>query len=415
MRTDRYSQKPQKKKRSALKMLLPLIFLLIVVNAGAGYYSYKTTLDSLNVQFTENVPSVEVGGTYQAVDYVRSFKGVISASDEYLDTDTIGGKELTFTVSQPMFGGLLNPTKEFSFRYKVVDTVPPLILWDGTGAVLEKGTEFNISDVMGFGDNADPKPSVTVKGKVKMNKEGTYPLHVTVSDSSGNQTECKIKVEVSESIPVYTDDSERINFKKFVSTHAGKNRAFGIDVSEWQGDINFKAVKSAGCEFVMIRIGYSVNGKVTVDGRFDQNFLRAKEAGLKVGVYLFSYDNTIEKVRASAEWVVNKLGGSALDLPVAFDWEDFGQFQTYDMSFNDLNRLYDVFSEQITMGGYECMLYGSMYFLETVWQETDSRPVWLAHYTDKTSYKGPYRIWQASSSGRIKGIDGAVDLDIMYY
>jgi GH25 family lysozyme M1 (1,4-beta-N-acetylmuramidase) len=60
------------------------------------------------------------------------------------------------------------------------------------------------------------------------------------------------------------------------------------------------------------------------------------------------------------------------------------------------------------------MLYGSKNVLETVWEDTDTRPVWLAHYTDKTDYKGKYRIWQAGNTGRIDGIDGAVDLDIMY-
>ena len=84
------------------------------------------------------------------------------------------------------------------------------------------------------------------------------------------------------------------------------------------------------------------------------------------------------------------------------------------MSFSGLNKMYDEFSRRITYGGYDCMLYGSLNFLEKVWEDTDTRPVWLAHYADKTSYKGPYMIWQASSSGRIKGIDGAVDLDILY-
>ena len=84
------------------------------------------------------------------------------------------------------------------------------------------------------------------------------------------------------------------------------------------------------------------------------------------------------------------------------------------MSFITLNRLYDAFAEELGSAGYECMLYGSKNYLEKIWADTDTRPVWLAHYTDQTNYKGPYRIWQASCTGRINGIDGDVDMDILY-
>ena len=63
---------------------------------------------------------------------------------------------------------------------------------------------------------------------------------------------------------------------------------------------------------------------------------------------------------------------------------------------------------------YDCMLYSSRNFLKDVWEDTDKRPVWLAHYTEKTDYEGPYRIWQASCTGTIDGISGAVDMDILY-
>ena len=84
------------------------------------------------------------------------------------------------------------------------------------------------------------------------------------------------------------------------------------------------------------------------------------------------------------------------------------------MSFADLNKLYDAFADELAGKGYDCMLYGNKNSLENIWKDTDTRPVWLAHYTDKTDYEGPYRMWQASCTGRIDGIDGDVDMDIMY-
>lgn len=418
MRSDRYkheqtAEKPRKN-RKALKILILMIFLLAAANAAALLYSYKTTLDSLDLKFTDDAPEIEFASVCKASDYVKSSVGNVSPGAEYLDTDTLGSKTLVYTVTEPVFGGLLNPSREFTLTYNIVDTTEPLILWNGTGSVLEKGAEFNIADYLAYGDNADPRPALEVDGKVKTNKEGTYKLHATVTDASGNSTKCDMEFEVVETLPEYVDETESTGFRKFAKENAGEGRSFGIDVSEWQHDIDFKLVKSAGCEFVIIRIGYSDNGVVTEDSKFEENIRNAKAAGLKVGVYLYSYDNTDAEVRSSAEWVVQKLGGTALDLPVVFDWEDFVHFPEYEMNFADVNRLYDSFSSVITDGGYESMLYGSKLYLENVWQDTDTRPVWLAHYTGKTDYSGPYRIWQASCIGKIKGIKGNVDLDIMY-
>ena len=313
-----------------------------------------------------------------------------------------------------MYGGLLNPSAEFTLPYTVVDTEPPLKIWSGNGTVLQRGTEFDINKVIGYGDNADPEPKLTVDGEVDMGTNGKYPLHVTVTDASGNSTSWDLTVEVADSVPVYTDNSERTKFSDFAFAYAGDGRTFGIDVSTWQGDIDFDAVKAAGCDFAIIRIGYSKDGEITLDDKFDQNYERAKAAGIRTGIYLFSYDNTEKDVRAAADQIAEKLGEEVPELPVVFDWEDFGRFQTYKMSFADLNKLYDAFADELAGKGYDCMLYGNKNSLENIWKDTDTRPVWLAHYTDKTDYEGPYRMWQASCTGRIDGIDGDVDMDIMY-
>lgn len=414
MRTDRYTQDPPERKRGILRPLLILSLILAAAIAGTGYYMYKTTSDSLEVSFTDDPLKVEVGGTYRSLDYVSSHVGSVTVSDKYLDADTVGDKTIVYTASEPVFGGLLNPEKDFTLNYSVVDTVPPLMLWNGSGTVLERGTEFDINNVIGYGDNADPHPAVTFTGEVDMDSNGRYPLHVTVTDASGNKTEWDMYVDVADSIPSYSGDYPRTDFSDFMDKHKGEGSYFGIDVSSWQGDIDFEAVRDAGCDFVMIRIGYSADGEITIDSKFEQNYRNAKAAGLRRGLYLYSYDNTEEEARASADRIISEIGDDSPELPVVFDWEDFGRFQTYGMSFATLNDMYDAFSDELLQNGYESMLYGSMNFLEKVWEETDTRPVWLAHYTDKTDYSGPYRIWQASNTGRIAGIDGDVDMDIMF-
>ncbi len=406
--------KPEKKRRPLLKLLA---VILILAAAAAGYtaYTYKTTLDSLALEFKEASPVVEFAGDYSSMDFVSESTGNVSPSEASLDTGSLGEKTVTYTVSQPILRGLFTPSKEFIMTYNVIDSIPPLELWSGDGTVLERGTKFDIKSVIAYGDNADPAPEVSVDGKVDMDKAGRYPLHVTVTDSSGNATDWDLTIEVADSLPSWEDNSPRTQFRDFAGKYKGSGRSFGIDVSAWQDEIDFKKVREAGCEFVIIRIGWSDKGAMTLDKRFEENYKKAKDAGLKVGVYLFSYDSTEEQVREAARQVTEKLGGGKLDFPIAFDWEDFGSFQTYGLSFYQLNRLYDAFADELSKSGYDCMLYGSKNYLEKVWEDTDIRPVWLAHFTDKTDYKGPYMLWQASCTGNIDGIGGDVDMDILYH
>ena len=416
VKTHQKAEEPKpKKKLSLLKILFALIILLAAAAGGSVAYLYKTTADSLDLKFTGENPSVEFGGDFSSADYVLESSGDVAPAMASLDTDSLGEKTLSYTVSKPILGGLFTPSKEFTLAYTVIDTVDPVSLWYWDGATLERGTKFDIQGLIAYGDNADPEPQVKVEGEVNMDENGEYPLHVTVTDASGNSTEWDMTVEVVDSVPPYEDNEPRTGFEDFVREYEGGGRSFGIDVSAWQDDVDYEAVKKAGCEFVIIRIGWSDEGKVTLDNWFDNNFSKAKAAGLKVGVYLYSYDNSEENVRASAAWISEKLAGEKLDFPVAFDWEDFGSFQTYKMSFADLNRLYDAFADELSKSGYDCMLYGSKLRLEKVWTDTDTRPVWLAHYTDKTDYEGPYMLWQASGTGNIYGISGDVDLDILYH
>ena len=417
MRSDRYKDEPvvkKKKKRGPLKVLLILILILAAAIAGSTAYFYKTAYDSLSVTFTEDTPVLEFGDNRASMSFVKESNGDIFPESEYLDAESVGSREITYTVTKPLFGGILSPSKEFTMKYTVTDSTPPLKLWSWDDAVLKRGDEFDINDLISYGDNADPTPLLTVDGNVNMDKSGKYPLHVKVTDASGNVTEWDLNVEVVDEIPTSDYTADRTDFADFVSEHKGEDRAFGIDVSAWQDEIDFRAAKKAGCEFVIIRIGYTSDEEVKIDKTFSRNLQGAKAAGLKVGVYLYSTDTTEDQVRKSADWIIDTLDGANLDFPVAFDWEDFDDFQDYGISLHELNKLYDAFADELSQAGYGCMLYSSKNYLEKVWDKTDVRPVWLAHYTEKTDYEGPYMLWQASCTGKISGIDGDVDMDILY-
>ena len=394
------------KRHSRLKIfLLILLNLILIVALAVGFY-FMTT--DLTLTFTQQDPVFLLGEEKDPMDFVKECNGEVTVKPKNFDTSTFGDREVVYTVKKDI------REKEFRFWYSVTEDVKPKVLRTGDGVVLERGTEFDIDQVISYGDNLDPMPSLKLKGKVNMNKNGSYPLHAKVTDECGNRVEWDFTVEVADAVPEWADDRARKPFEDFVAMHAKKGRHFGIDVSVWQGDIDFKAVKKAGCEFVIIRIGYSEGGKVTEDSKFAQNLKRARAAGLKVGIYLYTEDASEKEILSSADWVVNRLDGAELDLPIGYDWENFEHFQTYGIDFGTMNRLYDVFAERVGESGYDCMLYGSKIMLEDLWEDRDTRPIWLAHFADDTNYHGPKLLWQASDTGRISGIDGDVDMDILY-
>ena len=176
----------------------------------------------------------------------------------------------------------------------------------------------------------------------------------------------------------------------------------GIDVSVWQRDIDFKAVRDAGCEFVMMRIGFSHQGVLKTDKKFHQNLEGFKEVGIPVGIYLFCYDNSEEYLLSSLDQLFEELGDTKLELPIAFDWENFGNYQEYEISFRQLDHLYEVFAEEVEKRGYEPILYGSVYYLNRVWSKNEDRPLWMAQYATEATFQRPYVIWQMSEDGELE-------------
>ena len=302
-----------------------------------------------------------------------------------------------------------------TLQYHVTDTTKPYIFNYGMNARHKAGTEFDLNDYVGFGDNFDRHPVLTCEGSVDPDTVGAYPLSATVTDSSGNSVSWKVTIRVAEEVPEAEDRIPRVEYSDFISRYKGDDVQFGIDVSAWQADVDYQAVRDAGCSFVIMRAGYYYS-ELKPDKYFRQNLKNAAEAGMDIGVYIYTADRTEEGAREHAQWIVEQLDGQKLALPIVFDWEEFSNFQQYGMSIRDLNDVYAAFADEVSRQGYQPMLYGSKNVLETIWSEKSKRiaPVWLAHYTKQTNYEGDYAIWQASAYGRIPGIAGDVDMDIRY-
>lgn len=188
----------------------------------------------------------------------------------------------------------------------------------------------------------------------------------------------------------------------------------GIDVSKWQGQIDFNAVKRSGVDFVIIQAGYG-KSFTQKDPYFEQNYARAKAAGLKIGAYWFSYaltpDEAIQEARTCAAVIANK----QFDFPIYYDLETEAKSKYFPFATGKTNcsNMVKAFCTELEKLGYFVGLYISRSLLQThITKEVVERfALWLAEYGSKLNYTGKYGIWQRSSTGRVVGVIGDVDID----
>ena len=193
----------------------------------------------------------------------------------------------------------------------------------------------------------------------------------------------------------------------------------GVDVSEYQGRIDWPAVKDSGIEFAFIRVGargYG-SGRIITDSRFVENIENAKKAGIKIGVYFFSQAINQDEAIEEADFVLGQLKGRALDYPVVYDLEsvsdDSGRVNQLTDEQRSLNA--DAFCQHIEAAGYTALVYGNTKDLARYDSELLSkRSIWYAEYNVYRPSQRQYdfSIWQFTSSGIVRGIETYVDLDV---
>lgn len=207
---------------------------------------------------------------------------------------------------------------------------------------------------------------------------------------------------------------------KYYSENGKKASYCGIDVSTFQGKIDWQKVKNAGVDFAIIRIGGRgyTDGAIYEDDKFEQNIKNAKAAGIKVGAYFFSQATTIEEAKEEANFVVEKLKGFSLDYPVAYDWEVIGtsEARTDYVSPQVLTDCARNFCDIISKNGYKPMIYVSKrlgYYKYDLSQLSDI-DLWYVEYDYTPSFYYNFAIWQYSESATIDGINGETDVNICF-
>ena len=194
----------------------------------------------------------------------------------------------------------------------------------------------------------------------------------------------------------------------------------GIDVSEHQGDIDWNAVKNAGIEFAIIRVGYRTygGGEITLHTTFEQNLRNADAAGIKTGVYFFSQAIDPEEAIEEADAVIDAIRPYNITYPVIFDWELIvgDSARTDTMTVDNLADACISFCERVKSAGYTPMIYQNknttMFKLDL--PKLKDYDFWLAEYGDKPTYYYDYQMWQYSSTGKVPGINGEVDMNISF-
>lgn len=187
----------------------------------------------------------------------------------------------------------------------------------------------------------------------------------------------------------------------------------GIDVSKHQGTVNWSHVKADGVEFAIIRAGYGKQASQK-DAQFENNYAGCKSNGVPVGVYWYSYATTPDEARKEAAVCLSVIKGKTFEYPVYFDIEEPSVLAKGKAACTAIAK---AFLETVEKAGYFVGIYSSKSHLESCFtEELRTRyAVWVAHYgVDKTTYHGQYGIWQKSSTGKMSGIRGNVDMNECY-
>ncbi len=188
----------------------------------------------------------------------------------------------------------------------------------------------------------------------------------------------------------------------------------GIDVSEWQGTIDWRKVAKDGVQFAVIHAGYG-RELSQKDKCFERNYAGARAAGIKVGAFWYSYADSVARAEQEARTCLKVLDGKHLDLPVFFDQE----YEPGILKLSTKTRTDIVlkFLETIKAAGRPCGLYSSTDFITTKLQANrlTAYPLWIAEYGSKLHYTGKVWAWQYTDKGRVAGIKGRVDMDHGYF
>ena len=184
-----------------------------------------------------------------------------------------------------------------------------------------------------------------------------------------------------------------------------------IDVSEWQQNVDYNKIKSSGINAVIIRAGYGreISQK---DGMLESHYKNAKSAGMKIGVYWYSYADSVSDAEKEAKACLECIKNKSIDMPIYYDLEDSSQIK---LGKTKLTEIAEKFCETIKRSNYKAGVYANLNWFNNYldYDKLKSKySIWLAQYNDKAELDCD--IWQNSSSGRVSGYGSNIDTNVIY-
>ncbi|MBO4245208.1 MAG: glycoside hydrolase family 25 protein [Bacilli bacterium] len=394
----------------AIILIIAIIVTLFTINHFKSKRQYKEALNE--VTYVENL-QIPFNSETNIKDLISTAKGKV-VDNVKVNTTNLGKNTVTYQYLSSN-----NEEVTLTLDYEVIDITKPTI-WLGASYSTTKGSNVDLLEKIMCADDVDDNPKCSIIGDYDLNTVGAYNLVFEAVDGSGN-TESKnfvlyVKEPVKSSGNKSGGSTIRTPIKEAYDNYKKDDTKIGIDVSEWQGEIDFDALKNAGVEFAFVRVGGTkgIDKEYFLDKQFKRNMEGFNRVGIPVGVYFYSYAATKKSAIKDANWVLEQIKPYKVDLPVVYDWENWSFYNAFNNSFYTLNNNANAFLDTVSKEGYQGMLYGSKTYLDKIWLNI-KYPIWVAQYTNTIlDYRGLYDYLQICDNGKIDGINGNVDIDIMY-
>ena len=353
---------------------------VFITNASVPESEYKIEAVSSNT----NVATVAVAGRTVTVTGVAG--GTADITVKYIEGEDVISQVCKVTV-------LTHPMTDTTSKLVTADSGAQVYVYDGS-----KYREATYADYYSAS-------KFYVLGKAKYTGWQTRNGKVYFYDASGKKVTGEQVIQ-----------GVKYNFGSDGSMVTGSG-VMGIDVSKWNGNIDWNAVKNSGVSYVIIRCGYrgSTQGALIEDSKFKSNIEGATDAGLKVGVYFFTQAIDNAEALEEASMVLDLVKKYRISYPIFLDVEPSGG-RADSLSKEERTAICKTFCETIEKYGYTAGIYANKTWLTNKIDASalNGYKIWLAQYASTPTYTGRYDMWQYKDTGKVSGIDGNVDLNMSY-
>ena len=403
-------------------------------NTMSGTYSVTVREESLSLSLSSDKSGTQPSGSIVTISaeakggdgeyeyrFTETYNGVSTTVQNYSEKSTYeyrakGDGVHKFTVAVRDGRGT---TISGTYSITVLELPLQITIQSNKGANVKPGQAVTLTaNATGGVGEYEYRFTETFQG-ISTTKQG-YSSENTYSFTTGELGEYKYTVAVRDTEGQITSAIYTINVTENVTLQ-------GIDVSAWQGQINWSQVKSSGVSFAMLRALSGTMSNLTVDSQFLNNAIGASSNGIEIGAYRYGYATTVEEARKEALMTIQAIktaesNGAKFTYPIAYDVED--EATQGKLSKSELTAIIKEFQSVIESYGYKFMIYANRNWLTTKidMEEFSDVDVWVASwFNDNTpnhdhGYRGPgnVTIWQYTSQGSVPGISGYVDMNVGY-